>query len=280
MTTANQQQHDAWNGESGHRWVADADRRDEILTPVTDALFAAAQLHPGQTVIDIGCGCGATTLAAAGQVAPGRVVGLDLSAPMLGLARRRAGQRPVEFVQADAQTDPLEPEAFDVAISRFGTMFFDDPTAAFANIRGGMRTHGSLCIATWQPLAANDWLAIPGAALLRYGSLPATAAGGPGMFAQSDPDTVTAVLTGAGWHAIHVDPITVAMRLGADADDATDYFSDIGMVRSVLDTIDPAQQQEALAAVRDELARHQGDDGICLAAGIHIIKASATSAST
>jgi len=99
------------------------------------------------------------------------------------------------------------------------------------------------------------------------------------MFAQSDPDTATAVLTSAGWHAVEIDPMTVTMRLGADADDATDYFSDIGMVRSVLDTIDPTQQEEAIAAVRDELARHQGDEGVCLAAGIHIIKAAATSTS-
>ena len=280
MSTPNQQQREAWNGDSGQRWVADADRRDQVLAPVAEVLLAAARLHPGESVLDIGCGCGATTLAAAEEVDPGRAVGLDLSAPMLDLARQRAGRLPVEFVQGDAQIDAIEIEAFDIAISRFGTMFFDDPVAAFSNIRYGVRGKGTLCIATWQPLAANDWLTVPGAALLRYGTLPdtASAAGGPGMFAQSDPDTITTVLTAAGWHAIEIDPFTVTLRLGADAAEATDYLADTGIARAVLETVDPLQHGAAIAAVRDELARHEGDDGVRLSAGVHIIRACATSA--
>jgi ubiquinone/menaquinone biosynthesis C-methylase UbiE len=279
MSTPNQLQRDAWNGDSGQRWVADADRRDQVLSPVADALLAAAELHPGESVVDIGCGCGATSIAAAQQVDPGRAVGLDLSAPMLDLARQRAGQLPVEFLQADAQTDPIETEAFDIAISRFGTMFFDDPVAAFTNIRRGVRGNGTLCIATWQPLAANDWLTIPGAALLRYGTLPdtATATGGPGMFAQSDPDTITAVLADAGWHAVEVDPVTVTLRLGADADEATDYLADTGIARSVLETIDPAERHHAVDAVREALARCARPEGVCLPASIFIAAASASS---
>jgi hypothetical protein len=143
-----------------------------------------------------------------------------------------------------------------------------------------MRGNGTLCIATWQPLAANDWLTIPGAALLSFGTLPeaATAAGGPGMFAQSDPAAVTAVLSAAGWHSIEIDAITVNLRLGADGDDATDYLADTGIARAVLETIDPSHHGEALAAVRAELARHEGDDGVWLDAGVHIIRALATSA--
>lgn len=274
MSTPNQQQRAAWNGDSGQRWVADADRRDQVLAPVADALLAAAQLHPGESVLDIGCGCGATTIAAAERVDPGRAVGLDLSAPMLDLARQRTGQLPVEFLKADAQTDPIEAEAFDIAIGRFGTMFFDDPVAAFANIATAMRPTGRLCIVTWQPLAANDWLIIPGAALLRYGTLP-DSNGAPGMFAQSDADTVTEVLSAAGWHAIEIDPVTVTLRLGADADEATDYLADTGVARAVLETVAPSHRGEAIDAVRAELARHVGDKGVCLRAGIHIIRASA-----
>ena len=134
MSLANQAQHDAWNGDSGHRWAADAQRRDEVLAPIADALFTAVELRVGEAVLDLGCGCGVTTIAAADAVAPGVVVGIDLSEPMLALTRARAGDRSITFVQADAQTHRFDPGRFDVAISRFGTMFFDDPVAAFANV--------------------------------------------------------------------------------------------------------------------------------------------------
>ena len=111
MSLANQAQHDAWNGDSGHRWAADAERRDEVLAPIADALFTAVELRVGEAV-----------------------VGIDLSEPMLALTRARAGDRSITFVQADAETHRFDPGRFDVAISRFGTMFFDDPVAAFANV--------------------------------------------------------------------------------------------------------------------------------------------------
>lgn len=272
--TANQSQHDAWNGDSGHRWVADADRRDRVLTPVADALLAAADLRPGATVLDIGCGCGVTAIAAADAVAPGEVVGIDLSEPMLALARSRAGNRRITFLPADAQTHRFEPDRYDVAIGRFGTMFFDDPVAAFANIATAMRPGGRLCLATWQPLAANPWLLVPGAALLRYGDLPATAGGNqPGMFAQSDPDVVERVLSEAEWSYVHVQPTTVTLRLGADAREATDYLADTGIARAVLDTVHPDRRGEAIAAVTATFADHEGQHGVALPAGIHLVLA-------
>jgi ubiquinone/menaquinone biosynthesis C-methylase UbiE len=274
MTTANEAQRDAWNGDSGHRWVADADRRDSVLAPVADALLTAAQLTPGENVLDIGCGCGVTTLAAARTVQSGIVTGVDLSAPMLDLARRRVGNDDnITFVQADAQTDDLVGNTFDVAISRFGTMFFDDPVAAFTNIAAAMRPRGRMCLATWQPLAANEWLLVPGAALLRYGSLPDASGTGPGMFAQSDPEAVAAVLDQAGWNDIDVEPVTVRLRLGDDAEDATDYLTDIGLARAVLDTIDEHDRERAVADVTSALAAHATDDGVLLDAAINLIRA-------
>lgn len=274
MSAANQAQHDAWNGDSGHRWVADADRRDAINAPVADALLAAALLTRGEDVLDIGCGCGITTLAAARVVAPGTATGVDLSAPMLDLARHRtAGNDTVTFVEADAQTHPFERGAFDVVISRFGTMFFDDPVAAFSNMAAAMRPSGRLCVATWQPLAANDWLLVPGAALLRYGSLPDTSGAAPGMFAQSDSIVVTDVLERAGWRDVSVDAITVSLRLGGDAAEATEYLANTGIARSVLDTIPTADRDAALAAATETLTEHEGANGVSLDAGIHLIGA-------
>jgi SAM-dependent methyltransferase len=156
---ANTDEYEAWNGDTGHRWVVDADRRDHVLAPVADALLAAAHLTLGEPVVDIGCGCGATTLAAARAVgSTGSAYGIDLSGPMLGVARRRAeasGLSSVTLIQGDVQIHRF-PARFDAAISRFGTMFFADQTAALANIRRGLRPRGRLCLATWQPLVAND----------------------------------------------------------------------------------------------------------------------------
>ena len=176
-------------------------------------------------------------------------------------------------MQADAQTHGFEPDACDVVISRFGTMFFDDPVAAFANLATATRPAGRVCLATWQPLAANDWLLIPGAALLRYGSLPDSDGTAPGMFAQSDPIAVTQVLETAGWRDVVVDPVTVRLRLGGDAADATDYLADTGIARAVLDTIVPADRDQAIAAVTETLEAHAEADGVCLDAGINLIRA-------
>jgi SAM-dependent methyltransferase len=274
VTTVNQEQFDAWNGDSGQRWVADADRRDRVLQPVADALLEAANLRRGETVLDIGCGCGITTLAAANAVAPGVATGIDVSAPMLDVARRRASAvETAVFVQADAQTYRFEPATVDVAISRFGTMFFDDPVAAFSNMRRALRADGRLCIATWQPLAANDWLTIPGSALLRYGSLPDAGENAPGMFAQSEPAVVQTTLRAAGWQHVGLESITLTLRLGADAAEATQHLADSGPGRAVLDTIAEGDRARAIDAVVDTLTAYEGHDGVRLGGAIYLVRA-------
>ena len=204
--------------------------------------------------------------------------GVDLSVPMLDLASQRAtGYDNVTFLQADAQTHRFGPAAFDAVISRFGTMFFDDPVAAFTNLASATRPSGRLCLATWQPLEANDWLLVPGATLLGYGTLPDTGGTGPGMFAQSDPGVVTDVLAAAGWHAITVEPVTVSLRLGGDAVEAAGYLADTGIARAVLDTIAEDDRDAALAAVTETLAAHAAADGVRLDAGINLLSATVRS---
>ena len=275
---ANTDQYDAWNGDSGQRWIQDPDRRDQVMAPIADALLAAAALTAGENVLDIGCGCGATTLAAAHTVgANGTVTGIDLSEPMLDVARRRAaaaGLDNVSFVQGDAQTHDLDTRRFDVAISRFGTMFFADPEAAFTNIAASLDPGGRICLATWQPLLANQWLTVPGAALLRYGSIPDTADdAGPGMFAQSEPDLVRQVLADAGYRDIGLQPVEVTLTLGADPEEAAAYLADSGPGRAVLATIPDHDKPAALDAVRATLADHTDHPGVRLDAGIWIITA-------
>ena len=276
MTVSNQAEHDAWNGETGRRWIVDPDQRDRMMYLVADALIDAAALSAGDAVLDIGCGCGATTLAAARGVGPlGSVLGVDISEPMLGVARQRvvdAGHANVTVLQADAQTHRFK-FRHDVAISRFGTMFFDDPVAAFSNIAKAIRDGGRLCIATWQPLSANDWLTIPGAALLRYGSIPDSTGAGPGMFAQSDPHVVREVLTAAGYRSIDLRAITAPLLLGANAHEAAAHLADTGVGRAVLDTVAAHDRSRALAAVTEVLSDYTSDNGVQLNAAIWITTA-------
>jgi SAM-dependent methyltransferase len=276
MGGANREAFEAWNGESGERWIVDPDRRDAFAAPVADALLRAADLQPGEVVLDVGCGCGATTLEAARVVGPdGAAHGIDLSELMLEVARRRleaSALTNVTFTMADAQTHPLDADAHDIVISRFGTMFFDEPVTAFANLAAGLRPGGRLCIASWQPLVANDWLMVPGIALLRYATFPDTSSG-PGMFAQSEPDQVRATLERAGYRDIDVKELDVTLRLGDDPRDARDHLAGTGIGRAVLDTIDEAHRAEALDAVAAVLRHHVSDDGVRLGGGILITTA-------
>jgi SAM-dependent methyltransferase len=272
----NADQYESWNGPSGHRWVADADRRDLVLASVADALLARTALRSGDAVLDVGCGCGATTLAAAEAVGPsGTAWGIDLSAPMLEVARARAaaaGLANVTLVQGDAQGHALPAERFDVAISRFGTMFFADPAAAFTNVARALRPDGRLAMATWGPLVVNEWLTVPGAALLRYGTIPEPG-DGPGMFAQSDPDDIAAMLDSAGYRNVDVEPVEVILTIGADVDQAADYLTTVGVGRAALDTVPDAQRPAALDAVRDALAGHLRPAGVQLGAQVLVTRA-------
>jgi SAM-dependent methyltransferase len=276
-TSANASQFDAWNGESGRRWVATADARDRVLAPVGETLLAAAAARPGMRVLDIGCGCGSTTLMTAKSVGNnGSATGIDLSDPMLDVARQRAtaGAVNARFLQGDAQTHAFEPEAADLVISRFGTMFFADPEAAFANISRALRPDGRLCLATWQPLAANEWLVVPGAALLRHTELPATEPDQPGMFAQSDPERVNATLAAAGFADITIEGASVDFTFGRTIDEAVEYLADSGPGRMLLETIpEGPRRRAALADVHDALAEHHDSSGVRLGGAIWLITA-------
>ena len=216
MNIANTDQAEKWNtGDDAAHWVNHQDRYDRMNAPFADMILDAAGLRPGADVLDVGCGCGTTTLAAARLAAPGQAVGLDLSGPMLARARaaaEAAGLGNAEFVQGDAQVHPMKPARFGTVLSRFGVMFFADPVAAFANIRSAAQPTGRLVFVCWQPLAANQWLLVPRAAMAEHvpppgGSGPGVGSGdgpgdGPGMFALADPDRIRQVLARAGWRDV------------------------------------------------------------------------------
>jgi SAM-dependent methyltransferase len=271
VTEPNVDQRADWNCGSGLRWAADADRRDRVLAPVLDALLAAAELQAGEELVDIGCGCGAATLAAAERLGAGAALGVDIARTMLDIARQRAvGIQRVSFLEADAQTVRFE-QTFDVAISRFGTLFFDDPVGAFRNIRGALRDGGRLCIATWQPLEANEWLTLPGSVLRRFAEIPPGHGTDAEMFSQAGPAHVEAMLSQAGWRDVRVHSEIVELPMGADAAEAADYLATTGPGRRIMQEIDVDDHPAALAAVADALVPFVRDGAVRMSAGINIV---------
>ena len=213
--SANAAQIDYWNATAGPTWVAYQEQLDRQIEPLGRAAMAALAPAPGERVLDIGCGCGQSTMALAEAVgAGGTVVGADISAPMLEVARARpvaVGAARPSFRQADAQVDDLAegvPGGFDAVFSRFGVMFFADPAAAFANIRKALKPGGRLAFVCWRPFAENPWMALPAAAAAPH--LPAPAAppdpNAPGPFAFADPERVRGILGDAGFGAVSIAP--------------------------------------------------------------------------
>jgi SAM-dependent methyltransferase len=281
MSIVNTDQAEHWNsGEDLTHWITNQARYDRMNEPFSALILAAAELRPGQNVLDVGCGCGATTLAAARVIAPGQAVGLDLSGPMLARARadaEAAGLRNAVFQQGDAQVHPLEAARFDTVLSRFGTMFFADPVAAFANIRSATRPGGRLVFVCWQPLAAQQWLLVPGAALAEHVPPPAGfgSGDGPGMFAFSDPGRPREILAAAGWRDIEItgEHASILVGGGGSIEDAVEFMRTGSMGRTMLAGADADTADRAVASVRAALAPYADADGVRMDAGVWLVQA-------
>jgi len=282
MSIVNTDQAERWNsGEDLAHWLDNQARYDRMNEPFTALILDAAAFRPGAQVLDVGCGCGGTTLAAARLIAPGQGVGVDLSGPMLARARARAeaaGLGNAVFQQGDAQVHPFGPARFDTVISRFGTMFFADPVAAFANVRSAVRPGGRLIFVCWQPLAANQWLLVPGAALAEHLPPPGFGSGdGPGMFAFADPDRVRPILAAAGWRDIEItsEPRSILVGGGGSVDDAVEFLRTGSMGRMMLAGADADTVDRAVASVRAALAPYADAEGVHLDAGVWLVQAAA-----
>ncbi len=266
----------AWDGDEGAHWAANADRYDETVRAHHARLFEAAAIGAGEAVLDIGCGTGRTTRDAARAAGSGRALGVDLSGPMLMVARDRAvteGLTNVEFLQADAQVHGFEPGTFDVVISRFGVMFFDDPVAAFTNLARAQPRGGRLALLAWQELAANEWLSTIRGALAMGRDLPTPPAGAPGPFGLADPAYVAKVLDAAGYTDVDLAPVTSPMQLGGDSDAAYAFVSTIGPVVGMLEGLEPDERREALDTLRATLDAHHTGDGVALGSSSWLITA-------
>ena len=280
MSIANTAQAEHWNtGDGVAHWITNQARYDRMHAPFTALILDAADLQAGGNVLDVGCGCGGTTLAAARLVAPGQATGLDRSGPMLARARsdaEAAGLSDAVFQQGDAQVHELEPGTFGTVISRFGVMFFADPVAAFANIRSATRPGGRLVFACWQPMAANQWMLVPGAALAEHLPPPdPVPAGGPGMFAFADPDRLRPILAAAGWRDVEItsEHASILVGGGGSVADAVEFLRTATMGRTMLAGADAATADRALASLRAALTPYADADGVHLDAAVWLVQA-------
>ncbi len=280
-TDTNREQVENWTGTEGDHWVRNAQRHDDMLVPFADQIATVAQVGAGERVLDIGCGCGLTTVRSGGAVgSTGAVLGVDLSPQMLEVATARAETAEVgewtRFRAADAQTADLGADQWDVVLSRFGVMFFDDPVAAFTNIARAVRPGGRLVLCCWQPLGNNDWMLIPGLAVAQHVELPPRAFGDqPGPFSMGNPDRIRAVLGAAGFEQVNVDPYLCSVLLagGGSIDDTMAYMTTSGLGRALLENAPEPAVSAAIDAVRQTLAPLHDGDGVSLGAAAWMITA-------
>jgi SAM-dependent methyltransferase len=273
-TAANADQIAYWNEASGRTWAEMSDLLDRQLEGVGRKAMAALDPQPGEQLLDIGCGCGRTTLELAARVGDGgAVIGVDISRPMLEEARRRGAQVPqARFIEADAQTHPFPPGALDAAFSRFGVMFFADPPAAFANIRKGLKPGGRLAFVCWRPLAENPWMSAPMIAASAHLPPPAPPQpGAPGPFAFADPERVRSILGEAGFQDIEIAPHDAKIG-GNSLDDSVTLALRIGPLGAALRD-NPDAAPKVVDDIRKALAAHVEDGKVLLPGAVWIVTA-------
>ena len=272
MSDVNQQQIDYWNGEAGTQWVQAQEHLDGMLSPLSQQALNKAALQQTESALDVGCGCGATSLQLAelGQ----QVTGVDLSAPMIQHATQRgAAKANLEFNHADASLWRGD-ELYDLAFSRFGVMFFADPVAAFANIHANLKASGRLCFICWRLPQDNPWLAIPAAATQPF-QPPQPEGDGPNPFAFADQDYVSGILTEAGFQAPNFSLCEATLTLGEDIAAAVSFLTRIGPLSRVISELQEPDQKQALAAAVAALEPFSNEQGVQLDASCWIVTAQA-----
>ena len=273
---ANQAQIDYWNTLAGLVWVRFQAQLDRQIEPLGQAAMEALAPVPGERILDIGCGCGQTTLTLAARVAPGgAVLGVDISEPMLEVARHRprsAADLPVTFEKRDAQTAELGHGMFDAVFSRFGVMFFSDPVAAFANIRAGLKASGRLTFVCWRPLSENPWMAAPLAAARHLlPPMPPPDPLAPGPFAFADPERVRGILAAAGFQSVSIAPFDARVG-GGDLEETVTLSLNVGPMATALRE-NPDSREAVAEAVRGVLASYLTGQGVMMPAAVWIVKA-------
>jgi SAM-dependent methyltransferase len=260
----------AWDGPSGDVWADNADQFDAGVARYLQPFLEAAAIGRTMHVLDVGCGNGLTTCEAARLAAS--ATGVDLSARMLDLARRRAaaeGLTNVSFVQADVQVADLGEARFDRVISRNGVMFFGDPVAAFANLAHALKPGGRMVLLVWQAMAENPWFTAFRRAVAVGRDVPLPPPDGPGPFALGHPDRVRTLLTSAGFHEPELVGVREPMYYGPDVATAERHVR--ALVGGLLAELDDAARAEA--ALRATVEEHVGPEGVTYPSAMWIVTA-------
>jgi len=248
---ANEEQTALWNGAAGRAWVELQELLDRVFKPVEDLLVEAVLPGPGRA-LDVGCGTGGTTLAIARRLgAAGSAVGVDISGPMIDVARARAGREGsrATFVCGDAQTHAFEPASFDIILSRFGVMFFDDPVQAFASLRRAARQGGELRVIAWRQAQENPFMtAAERAAAPLLPDVPARLPDAPGQFSFADPRRVRRILDEGGWIGADLRPADIECTFAED--DLVRWITRLGPVGRALHEADDGRRARVVETVR------------------------------
>lgn len=260
-----------WNGEGGQKWVGREDRLESSLQPFGQCAIDALMISGDEQGLDIGFGCGETTIQLAADVRPGgHVHGLDISSTMVEAAQNRARRSSVNnisFECADAQTSALPADHYDFVFSRFGVMFFDDPVAAFTNIFRSLKPGGRMVFMCWAERDENAWVRLPLAVVENYIAVPALPPPGtPGPFSLSDRARVKGILSEAGFSKVAVEPFHTPFVLGVDVEEAVSYLMELSPTGGAIRLADP--DEDVRARVADELATllesHNSESGITM----------------
>ena len=268
------EQAEFWNGPGGRMWLAAYTRIERGIQGFGDAVLAAAAARPGERVLDIGCGTGGTTAELAKAVgAGGRVLGVDISEPLIGAARAQ-GLANATFEIGDAATWPFDAGSFDLVFSRFGVMFFGDPVAAFGNIRRAMKAGARLVFICWRTPPENPWAAVPMRAAQPH--LPPLERPGPedpGQYSFGDRARVERILGQAGFTDLSFEPVDRMLTQGKDIPEVLERVSEFGPLARLFKEATSEQVDKARAAIAEALKPHATADGVVLAGACWLVRA-------
>lgn len=260
-------QHTFWNEIAGPLWVINQTKHDRLLAPLTEALVQEAVPAQGEHVLDVGAGCGDLSLQVAEAVGSGgRVLGIDISKPMLALAKKRyheeerVARAPIEWIEADAMTHAFEPD-FDLVISRFGVMFFADKARAFANLRRAVKPGGRFVFLTWRRRAEVEWMQAPLEWIEPALPMPELRDGEPGPFGLCDGEATRELLADAGFHEVVAEPLDRELLIGETVDEAFSLLLDTGPAAGAIREAEPPASEEAKRRLRENLERVAMKDG-------------------
>lgn len=275
---ADDEQTRLWNGPSGRAWVDAQALLDQMFQPFEGLLVEAVSAACAGRVLDVGCGTGSTTLAIARLLgAAGHCTGIDISEPMIATARARAesDDSPARFLRANAQTHAFEPASFDMIVSRFGVMFFDDPAEAFANLRQAASTDAVLRCIAWRSATENPFMTTAErAAAPLLPSLPVRRPGAPGQFAFADAHRVHQILDESGWAQIDIQPIDVICVFPER--ELIPYLTRLGPVGAILQDVDERTRTQIIEAVRPAFDPYVHDTVVRFSAACWMIGARAS----